>query len=378
MNKNKNFNGDKLRSARLYRNKSIDLLSKETNIKKDHLKNLEDNKELPNLEEILNLSNILKFPREYFDRMSKINVNIEKVYFNSKILDGNDLSDCTKDELSYLEKILITNKIYNFIGQYISFPKLNLPLINKGESIESIAKSVRKYWNLDDTPIYNMLNLLESNGIIISTINTGKNSIKSFSVKHKSYDNEKYTIVLGNDKKSITRRNYELACEVGKILLEDVVKANQFAEAFLLPEVSLLGNLGNTAEIEDYIDLKAMWIVPISTLISRLYDLGQISGRKYDYLKKEMKKLGWSKKEPLDNAKATNPILSKTALDLIIENNIMTKSSFIKYLSEDGVPLYQEDIEELLGLKKGKLSSKYEVEEDKVVNKDIKVINFKR
>lgn len=378
MIKSNKFNGDKLKSARQYRGKGIDILSKESNIKKEDIEKFELSKSIPNLEQVLSFSKILKVPREYFYGDIKLNINIEKIYLQSKILSGNEISSCSKDELAYIEKILITHRIYNFIEMYISFPNINVPVINKYDSMEDIVKTVRKAWGIDDKPVYNVLNLLESNGFIISTINNGKNSIGSFTVKNSLYDKDRYFIALGNDKKSISKRNYDLSFEIGKILLEDVNKAKDFAKSFLLPEDKFIESIENSSQLEDYIELKAKWLVPISILISRAYDLGKISGRKYDYLNKELKKLGWSKKEPLDNIKATNPILSKTAIDLIGENDIIKLNSIVRILGENGINLYQEDIEDLLNLKNGKLSGKNNEDTEIIQNKNVKVINFKR
>ncbi len=62
---------------------------------------------------------------------------------------------------------------------YIKFPKENLPSrkvmsdININD-IESLAYKTREFWDLNSTPIVNMVNLLESKGIIISGMNVDR------------------------------------------------------------------------------------------------------------------------------------------------------------------------------------------------------------
>ena len=95
-----------------------------------------------------------------------------------------------------------------------------------------------------------------------------------------------------------------------------------------MPKETFIQDLKMVNDLEDYVELKKKWIVPISAIILRAYQLGEISYKKYMYLMNEMDKKGWLKKEPLEeNIKATSPILLKKSIDVLIENNIMSKAS---------------------------------------------------
>ena len=129
-------------------------------------------------------------------------------------------------------------------------------------------------------------------------------------------------------------------------------------------------------DLEDYVELKKKWIVPISAIILRAYQLGEISYKKYMYLMNEMDKKGWLKKEPLEeNIKATSPMLLKKSIDVLIDNNIMSKASLVMNLSNWGLHLNQDEVEVLLGFKEGKLTT----ERNTINNKKSKVtkVNFK-
>ena len=384
--KGRKFNGERLRSARVYRSKTIDQLSKETNIDIENIKKFERNELKPGIENVLSLVNKLNFPKEYFYEDNNLEVDYKGSYFKSHP------STYRKEELSYIEKIIITHKIYNFIEMYISCPRLNIIHADiKHENIEDIAMNVRDLWGVNDGPLLNMVNLMEVNGFLISTVNAGKNSVGAFSQKQKIYDYSRYFIAVGNDKRSAAWRNYDLACQLGHVVLHDYNKdldklskkefenmkdqANDFACAFLLPKERFLEDLAYPSDLEFYVELKSKWIVPISTMILRAYQLGAISYRKYEYLVKEMSKLGWDKKEPLDNIKGMNPALSKKAIELLIENKIMTENEIVNNLSKAGLSLNIEDIEELLGLKKGTLALK---KDSTKKNNNVTVVNFKR
>ena len=126
-------------------------------------------------------------------------------------------------------------------------------------------------------------------------------------------------------------------------------------------------------DLEDYVELKKKWIVPISAIILRAYQLGEISYKKYMYLMNEMGKRGWLKKEPLEESiKATSPILLKKSIDMLIDNNIMSKASLVLNLSNWGLNLNQDEVEILLGFKEGKLTKDMNNKKAKVTK-----VNFK-
>lgn len=369
----KDFNGKRLKSARTFRAKTIEQLSKETKINKKDLKAFEENKYIPNMENTLKLSNILNFPKEYFYRNENMNVIVEDSHFNPQ-------SKLPRvEEISYREKMIIIHKIYSFMESYIKFPKENLP--NKRimadtniNDIESLAYKTREFWNLNKSPIVNMVNLLESNGIIISGMNVDKKGATIFTQKQRIGKEVKYLISLGNDKKSAAIRNYNLAYELGYIVSSELeipnkqFSADEYACAFLLPKETFLEDLSHPEDVDYYVELKKKWIVPISAMIFRAYNLGKINYKKYNYLMNEMDKRGWLVEEPLDKMKGSSPTYLKKAVELLIENKIMSTNSIVSSLEEFGINLYPEDLELLMGLKKGFLSQN--------INKKSKVIKF--
>ncbi len=370
----KSFIGRKLKEARMYRGKTVDILAKETKINKKDILAFEDEKYQPTLENEMKLANNLNFPKEFFKENKNLKIVVETTHIRP---------ECTipkVEQISYKEKITMTQRVISFIEGYISFPKMNIPNdLNINDDIEELATKIRRYWELGDGIIGNMQSLLEINGIIVSDINVDRKGAMSFTQKNTTPTGERYVVALGNDKKSACTRNFDLAYELAYMVLTEAniqskkFSKEEFACAFLLPKESFTKDIQNAKEVEDYIELKKKWIVPMTTLIFRAYNLGEISYKKYMYLMNEMDKRGWLKKEPLEeNIKATNPVLLKKSMDMIMNNNIMTKDSFMKNINDFGVNIYYQDVEELLGLKKEKLS------QNKPNNKsNVTKVNFK-
>ena len=360
MSKKRVFNGKRLKTARIYRGKTIDQLAQETKINKKDILAFEEEKYKPIIENEMKLANYLKFPREYFFQNDNIKVVVESTHIRPE-------SPIPRvEEISYKEKLIMTHKLMSFIEGYIKFPKMNLPNnLNRNDDIETLASKLREHWNLKNGPIGNMVTLLEINGIVISNINIDKKGAMSFTQKQSVDKVSRYLISLGNDKKSATIRNFDLAYELAYIVANEAniqlkkFSKDEFACAFLLPRNEFLNDLDNVEELDDYINLKKKWIVPISAMILRAYDLGKINYKKYMYLMKEMDKKGWLKKEPLDeNIKATSPVLLKKSVDMLMDNSIMNSKTLVDNLSNCGLSIYPEEIELLLGLKEGKLANK--------------------
>jgi len=354
------FNGAKLKVARIYRGKTVDQLAKEVNINKKDIIAFEENKYKPTSENTMKLSNNLQFPREYFFKNENMKITVEGSHFNPQSTIPRN------EEISYREKLIMTHKIYRFMQNYISFPELNLPdNLNRHDDIEEMAIKTRRYWGLGDGAIGNMVSLLESNGVILSGINIDRKGASPYTQKQSLNKVSQYVIALGNDKKSATIRNYDLAYELAYIICNELnipskkFNIDEFACAFLLPKESFLEDLTSPNELEFYVEMKAKWLVPISIIIFRAYTLGAINYKKYNYLMNKMNKRGWLKKEPLDdNIKGIAPQTLKTAVELLFENNIMSKNTLMDNLNNFGINMYPNDIEVLIGLKEGSLGNK--------------------
>ena len=360
MNRKKVFNGKRLKTARMFRAKTIDQLASETKINKKDILAFEEEKYKPVPENEMKLANALRFPREFFFQ----NDNIKVVVENTHIRPESPIPRV--EEISYKEKIVMTHKIISFIERYIRFPEMNLPTnLNKHDDMETLATKVRRHWGLGDGPIGNMVTLLEVNGIAISGMNVDKKGSVSFTQKQSIDRNSRYLVCLGNDRKSATIRNFDLAYELAYIVsIEAGIPSKKFSKeefacAFLLPKETFFDDLAKAHELNDYVELKKKWIVPISAMILRSYQLEVINYKKYMYLMREMEKQGWLKKEPLDdNIKATSPALLKKSVEMLIDNKIMNETTLVDNLANCGLNLYHEDIENLLGLKENMLLPK--------------------
>ena len=265
--------------------------------------------------------------------------------------------------------------IYSFLNEYVTFPELNLPdLSDDTFSPTEAAKALREYWELGDKPIDNLMRTVEQNGIVVTTFATDTDDIDAFSQYVDVNGTDVYLIALSSNKESASRINFDIAHELGHILLhewsedEEVLtreefkakekEANEFAAAFLMPETSFAADVELEPQNLDYYkQIKRKWKVSIAAMLYRSCDLGIITQGQYQYMMRIMQNKGWRKSEPLDNTiKAAKPALFSDAVDLLLDNKVFTQKEFVDELSEMGLAMNPSELEVLLNLSKGTLS----------------------
>ena len=196
--------------------------------------------------------------------------------------------------------------------------------------------------------------------------------------------NDRYIIVLSNDKNLAARSNFDAAHELGHILLHDwnidieelpredfkqqEREANYFAAAFLLPKNAFLRDVSlYPRDLKYYIELKKKWKVSISAMLIRANRLGVLTDNQYQYLMKQMVINNWRKREPLDNVLIKQePILLNKSIEILMQNNIFNPQEFMDELAENQLSMKPEEVEMLLNLDKGTLS--IEQEQDSIAS----------
>ena len=376
----KSFNGNRLKIARQYRGMTIEELSQKINVSKQAVSQYETRKidDVP-FQKILDISSALNFPYRYFVQEDISDIKTGATYFRSL------MKTSKKYRLAQELKMEHIAIIYSFLNEYVTFPILNLPKwIGEVSSPTEAAKKLREHWGLGDKPIDNIMRVVEKNGIIVTTFSTDTDDIDAFSQYVEINGSDVYIIALSNNKESAARINFDVAHELGHIMLhgwsedEEVLsreefkakekEANEFAAAFLLPETSFAKEVSlDPQKLDYYVMLKRRWKVSVAAMLYRSCSLGIITQGKYQYLMRVMQNKGWRKSEPLDNIiKAANPSLFSDAVDLLIVNNVFTAKEFVDELGDMGLAMNPDELEVLLNLQKDTLSVK-NIKQDKIV-----------
>jgi len=367
--KNKSeFNGERLKVARIYRGMAVAELAEKLDLQRQTVSMYENNKlRNPEIPTIIKMSNVLGFPKKFFMERDNIDIKVGSTYFRALLTTNKRYRNQQEIKVDFIAKI------FNYLNEYIEFPETNLP--DEGfNNPEEAAENLRRLWNLGEKPIDNIVYLIEQHGILVNEFDSDTNDIDAFSQLINIDGIDKYIIGYSKNKSTASRVHFDVAHELGHILLhewsEDIetltkdefkereAEANAFASAFLLPKNAFISDVGVYADnIAFYIELKKKWKVSISAMIRRSYNLKLIDNMTYSQLMRSMQKRGIKKHEPLDDELTTSkPSLLRTAVQMLLRDKVLSAEEFLYELSSQyNFTLESREIEKLLDLPKDTL-----------------------
>jgi Zn-dependent peptidase ImmA (M78 family) len=175
---------------------------------------------------------------------------------------------------------------------------------------------------------------------------------------------------MASEKESGARIRFDLAHELGHLILhrwieaeeiadpatlkEIEAEADRFAGAFLLPRRSFPNEV-YTPRLDAFLDLKRRWVVSIQAMIYRCKDLELIDESQFTNLYKQISFRKWRKSEPLDNPaeiRLESPRLLGRAVQMVLDSGKKHPDDICADLS-----INPRLIEAFLNLPPGQLSS---------------------
>ena len=275
----------------------------------------------------------------------------DNIYFRSQATATKTAQRAQAVKMEYVAKM------YDSLIDYVDWPELKLPAVEFEQNddltftdspemfnqIEELAAQVRQQWQLGTGPIDNFQYVLESHG---------------------------YIIALAIGEKPIERLRFDMAHELGHILMhpwdesnEDLDKdafkarenqANMFASALLLPRKAFTRDImAYATEVDYYRHLKKKWRVSMQAMMYRARQLNIITGNQFSYMMRQVSKNGWRKKEPGDVPGYLNSTIFQAALDSLFEGEYLDSHELRVQFAKDGIILSDHDLTDLMGLKEG-------------------------
>lgn len=356
------FNGARLKVARQYNTLTIGEVAERIGVSTQAVSQFENNKTEPKTENLFQIVNLLGFPKEFYFEEDKADIKVGATYFRSMA------STSKKVQKSQIEKVKLLGTIYSCIGKFIDFPKFNLRCSSMSD-LENLAQEVREQWELGDGPIPNIIDVMERNGVIISSTFEENDKIDAYSQVWMMGREAVPLVVLGHEK-NFFRQQFNAAHELGHIITDGVYdieemskldyrnmenQMNYFAGALLIPKKKYLNDLCSRrrTDYQFYLELKRKYRVSAAALVVRANQLGAINANQYQYIMRQRSIKGYIKEEPYDNEIAAfKPRYLKQAMKMIIHDN---KISGDEFMGELGISLSKSMVEKLLGLDEGYL-----------------------
>lgn len=390
------FNGQRLKEALQFREKKMTELADETGISKQSLSLYANDGNVPPFDNVIKIARALDFPTDFFMSEDLCTASTGNTYFRSQASATKKSRNAQKIKLEYV------SKMYEVILNYMNVPELNLPdtsAINIPEDIanvdsehtineiEKLAKLIREHWNLGNGPIDNLQYTLQSNGIIVTGFRDVDTDIDAFSQQITIDGKVVYIIALAIGSKPIERLRFDMAHELGHILMhtwgednEDISKdefnarekqANMFASALLLPKETFSKSVSAyPTNIDYYLALKKKWKVSMQAMMYRARQLDIISTNQFQYMMRTMSKNGNRTHEPGDKPGEIGDTIFQAALDMLFEGGYLTVRELLKEFGRYGIYLSQHDLENLMYLRKGTLYQEPKVIPFMTIKKD--------
>ena len=346
-NRNLKIIPEKLKEARLARGYTVTALEEKIGISKQTISKYELGQSSPSSETMIKYCDFLNFDINFFMFNNEdLNNNYGTIFFRSL----KSAESQVREEIKI--RIKWTNYIYQYINEFIEFPKLNLPDFEEKSlenldlyKIEDIADKLREYWNIGKGPINNLSVLLEQNGIILCNSNINNVKVDACS----EVINDTAIFFIRTNDISACRLRFDLAHELGHLILHSEItkeelenkeildriekEANMFASAFLLPREEF-SNEVLALSLDHFVNLKSRWKASIAAMIYRCKELGIFNDSQVLYLRKQISLKKWRTIEPLDDViTVENPKLLSNAIKLIIINNLQTKDQISKSIN---------------------------------------------
>lgn len=237
----------------------------------------------------------------------------------------------------------VVERVINCLEMRVDFPSYSDFGLHGFETPEDAATIVRTQLLVGSSPIPNLMEIVEGAGIFVVFGPKSSSSVDAFS--RVCFPNP--IVVLNPSKNDYYRQRFDLAHEVGHILLhtsdqagsrEIENEANRFAGELLAPSEEIANYLPSTTNSGGWRQLRTLkerWGLSMQALLYRARHLGIMSEPAYRNAMKTVSKLGWRRGEPGNRSILESPGLLPSAISLLSDYGYGTS----EMADEAGVPL---------------------------------------
>lgn len=358
------FIGESLTNIRILNDMSRSQLADKIGITEQAIWQYENGYVSPKLEVINKLKQIFNVKASYFYKHDllkgyyKENIQVEHIAYRSETMNSLSKTQSESMYIRYLDAFMKNvekpieypeNLLLDLRDEIIQFISQNSNL-DRSLQIKQAAIIARNKIGLNENTNDNLLFFIEKSGAFIFEKEIG-DTIDAYSLWSK--DDRPY-IILGTLKKAAVRRNFDIAHELGHLLLHYKVEftmqeksmykifedeANSFASEFLLPEIQFVQDFKSIIKKSNpnaYLEMKTKWHVSLQALVMRAFNLKLINYQQYRYFYMLVNKLGIRENEPLDDVlPIKRPNKVKSILKLLFENNLVSVYDLKEQLKVD-------------------------------------------
>lgn len=299
--------GERIRRARKAAGLSLRKIAEQAGISHTTLNKFEHGDQMPGSHQLVALARALGVRTEYLLRPTS--VELGPVEYRSSRLPVRVRDRIHSSVLDQLER---WHELLDLFPAEV-VPRFSLPsglpdAIDDYDELEAVAEYVRQTWRLGEDPIPDLIDALESQGILV--VQTELDEAHRFNgLSAMAGEGLARPVIVVDAGWPGDRQRFTLAHELGHLVLRgrlssqlDVEKAcNRFSGAFLLPGVAVrqaLGDHRQTLEPQELGLLKVEYGLSMQSCLFRALQAGIISDKTQTELFREFSRRGWRKREP--------------------------------------------------------------------------------
>lgn len=357
------FIASRLRSAREARGLTVNALAEIVEVSRQSLSSYEAGAQTPGPDTLSALAASLNVPVLFFTTQPHVPPLEGQPSYRSYSSATQRARKRSANRLEWFRDIAA------WLSEFVELPPVTLPAFDipdalalDNDDVENLAVETRRFFGMGDGPIGNVVQLLESRGVLVTRFALDSDSLDAFSV----WDSQiaRPVVVLGTDKDSPSRSRLNAAHELGHLVLHrgktfasaDEHKrmeeqAFRFGAAFLVPEKPFAREL-YAVSLAAFLQHKRRWRVSAAMLIKRASDLGLILDGQAERLWRYHSSKGYRRAEPFENEIALElPSLLRAGVEILLDARVFAPADILANL-----PYSAYEIEELCSLEPGTLS----------------------
>lgn len=292
------LNPNRLKLARKRRRFTSKRLSELAGITPVTLSRIEKGLNEPSSETIESLSRVLGYSREFLEGDDVDELQTEAVSFRS-------LTSMTASERdAALAAGSFAYLFCDWVESRFQLPQPDVPDLGGETDPATAARVIREQWGLGESPVSNMVKLLETKGVRVFSLAEETKRVDAYSCwrGHAPY-------IFLNTFKSAERSRFDAAHELGHLVLHRhggpradrfvEKEADAFAASFLMPRADVVSRVQYINSLDGLIQAKRRWGVSMGALLYRLHDLGIVSDWQNRTFNIQMNKRGFRANEPM-------------------------------------------------------------------------------
>lgn len=270
-------------------------------------------------------------------------------------------------------RIYWASELVTKLTEFVDLPELKLPYRSfknideiSDTDIEDAATECRTIWNLGRKEIPDLALAAESNGIILIREETGVAQIEGLSAWNEALGVP--FVLLSSDKGNAFRSRFDLAHEIGHLILHRCVsneldaeryklkesQAHRFAGALLLPAETFAEEVRIPVTLDSLLLIKQRYGISVAASLMRLHALNIITEDEKQNLYKRRSARWGAKSEPGDDYREPEkPRLLKRTIELLASSGIISVEGLAAFAGLSAI-----DVEMIVGLPEGYLTGK--------------------